>query len=235
MLLDPETLDLAQGIEAVLADVPREHADQVKPELFQSVLEVATTPCASVADAAEQLAGLRRLVGSIAERNGMLLGAAGTHPFARCDDQEIVDRPRYRELIADLGFIAERELIFGTHVHVGIDSADKAIYVADGIRRHLPLLLALLVQLALLGGAQHGHDVGADARLPRLPASGRPAPLRQLGDLLPAGRADDRVRARSTTTRTSGGTSARIRGSAPSRRGSSTRRPASRTPPRSPP
>jgi len=143
MLLDPATLDLAQGIEAVLADVPPEHADQVKPELFQSVLEVATTPCATVADAAEQLAGLRRLVGSIAKRNGMLLGAAGTHPFARCDDQSIVDRPRYRELIEDLGFIAERELIFGTHVHVGIDSADKAIYVADGIRRHLPLLLAL--------------------------------------------------------------------------------------------
>src|SRR5215210_5739672 len=68
MLLDPATLDLAQGIEAVLADVPPEHADQVKPELFQSVLEVATTPCGSVADAAEQLAALRRLVGGIAER-----------------------------------------------------------------------------------------------------------------------------------------------------------------------
>jgi glutamate---cysteine ligase / carboxylate-amine ligase len=104
---------------------------------------VATTPCSGIAEATEQLAGLRRLVGSIAERHGMLVGAAGTHPFARCDDQEIVDRARYRELIDDLGFIAERELIFGTHVHVGIDSADKAIYVADGIRRHLPLLLAL--------------------------------------------------------------------------------------------
>ncbi|KAA0269291.1 MAG: YbdK family carboxylate-amine ligase [Acidobacteria bacterium] len=143
MLLDPATLDLAHGIEAVLADVPDEHAGQVKPELFQSVLEVATTPCPDIATATEQLAGLRRLVGSIARRNGMLVGAAGTHPFARCDDQRIVDRPRYRELAADLGFIAERELIFGTHVHIGIDSADKAIYVADGIRRHLPLLLAL--------------------------------------------------------------------------------------------
>ncbi|MEZ5074236.1 MAG: YbdK family carboxylate-amine ligase [Solirubrobacterales bacterium] len=143
MLLDPETLDLSQGIEAVLADVPDEHAGQVKPELFQSVLEVATTPCPDLAAATEQLAGLRRLVGAIAAKNGMLVGAAGTHPFGRCDDQLIVERPRYRELHADLGFIAERELIFGTHVHVGIDSADKAIYVADGIRRHLPLLLAL--------------------------------------------------------------------------------------------
>ncbi len=143
MLLDPATLDLSQGIEAVLADVPEEHEGQVKPELFQSVLEVATTPCPDVATAAEQLADLRRLVGSIAKKNGMLVGAAGTHPFARCDEQAIVERPRYRELVADLGFIAERELIFGTHVHVGIDSPDKAIYVADGIRRHLPLLLAI--------------------------------------------------------------------------------------------
>ena len=143
MLLDPATLDLSQGIETILADVPDEHAAQVKPELFKSVLEVATTPCGDIADATEQLAGMRRLVSAIAERNGMLVGAAGTHPFALCDEQEIVERPRYRELVADLGFIAERELIFGTHVHVGIDSPDKAIYVADGIRRHLPLLLAL--------------------------------------------------------------------------------------------
>ncbi len=143
MLLDPETLDLSQGIEAVLADVPAEHSEQVKPELFQSVLEVATTPCSEIAEATEQLAGLRRLVGSIAARNGMLVGAAGTHPFARCDDQRIVERDRYKDLVEDLGFIAKQELIFGTHVHVGIDSPDKAIYVADGIRRHLPLLLAL--------------------------------------------------------------------------------------------
>jgi len=143
MLLEPATLDLAPGIEAVLADVPPEHAEQVKPELFQSVLEVATTPCPDVATATEQLGALRRLVGSIAREHRMLVGAAGTHPFARCDEQRIVERPRYRELVADLGFIAERELIFGTHVHIGIDSADKAIYVADGIRRHLPLLLAL--------------------------------------------------------------------------------------------
>ena len=143
MLLDPATLDLSQGIETILADVPDEHAAQVKPELFKSVLEVATTPCDDIASATEQLAGLRRLVGGIAERNGMLVGAAGTHPFALCDEQEIVERPRYRELVADLGFIAERELIFGTHVHVGIDSPEKAVYMADGIRRHLPLMLAL--------------------------------------------------------------------------------------------
>lgn len=143
MLLDPEGFDLVHGIEQILADVPPEHAEQVQPELFQSVLEVATRPCANVAEATAELAEVRSLVCRIAADHGMLVGAAGTHPFARCSAQRIVERDRYVELHEELGFIATRELIFGTHVHVGIDSPDKAIYVADGIRRHLPLMLAL--------------------------------------------------------------------------------------------
>lgn len=143
MLLDPETLDLTDGIETILAAVPPDRAEQVKPELFQSVLEVATMPCSGVAEATAQLAEMRRLVAAIAAEHGMLVGAAGTHPFALCDEQSVVERDRYTELMADLGFIASRELIFGTHVHVGIDDPDRAIYVADGIRPYLPLLLAI--------------------------------------------------------------------------------------------
>jgi carboxylate-amine ligase len=143
MLLDPETLDLVPGIEAVLAAVPEDRRGQVKPELFQSVLEIATPPCADIPEAAAQLRLMRELVCSIAAGEGMAVGAAATHPFGLCDEQLITDRERYRDLVADLGFIATRELIFGTHVHIGIDSPDKAIYVADGIRRYLPLMLAL--------------------------------------------------------------------------------------------
>lgn len=143
MLLDPESLDLVSGIERILADVPADREGQVQPELFQSVLEVATSPCANVAEAGVELGELRRLVCEIAGEHGMLIGAAGTHPFARCSDQRIVERDRYIELHEELGFIASRELIFGTHVHVGIDSPERAVYVADGIRRHLPLMLAL--------------------------------------------------------------------------------------------
>jgi carboxylate-amine ligase len=143
MLLDPETLDLAPGIEAVLADVPAEREGQIQPELFQSVLEIVTRPCDGVADAAAELRALRELVGELAGAHGMLVGAAGTHPFAQCADQPIVERDRYERLVGELGYIARQELIFGTHVHVAIDAPDKAIYVADGIRRYLPLLLAL--------------------------------------------------------------------------------------------
>jgi glutamate---cysteine ligase / carboxylate-amine ligase len=163
MLIDPETLDLAHGIEQVLPAVPELFEGQVKTELFESVLEIATHPCANLADAGTELRALRQMVCDVAAQSGMSVGAAGTHPFARCDDQRIVDRPRYRELAAELGFIASRELIFGTHVHVGIDSPDKAIYVADGIRRYLPLMLALSTNSPFWEGRQTGM---ASARTP---------------------------------------------------------------------
>ena len=73
----------------------------------------------------------------------MALGSAGTHPFALWEDQRIVSRPRYRDLIAGLQFVARQELIFGIHVHVGLDDPDKAIHVVNGMRVHLPLLLGL--------------------------------------------------------------------------------------------
>jgi carboxylate-amine ligase len=143
MLIDAESLDLSQGVEAILAAVPEDIPGYVKPELMQSVLEVATRPCDDLATAGEQLRALRLEVARLAEERGMLIGAAGTHPFALWEEQEIVDRPRYKQLVEELGYVARQELIFGTHVHVAIEGADKAIYVADGVRRYLPLLLAL--------------------------------------------------------------------------------------------
>jgi len=143
MLLDRSDLSLAQAIEGILAAVPEDLDGQVKPELMQSVLEIATKPCQNVAEAGEELRKLRRALAEIAEDQGLCVAASGTHPFARWEDQKIVERPRYRELIDELGFIARQELIFGTHVHVAIDDPDRAIYVADGIRLFLPLLLAL--------------------------------------------------------------------------------------------
>lgn len=156
MLLDAESLNLAQAIDPFLESVPEHAKAQVKPELMQAVLEIATTPCETVADAGTQLVELRRTVIEAAERQGLRIAAAATHPFALCEDQKIVDRPRYRELVEELGWIAEQEIIFGTHVHVAIEGADRAIYVADGIRRHLPLLLALSANSPFWQGRRTG-------------------------------------------------------------------------------
>jgi glutamate---cysteine ligase / carboxylate-amine ligase len=156
MICDAETLELAQAIETILGDLPEDLPGHVKPELMQSVLEVATYPCANIAEAAEQLRQLRRCVREVAARNGLTIGAAGTHPSSRYDDQLIVDQPRYKQLAAELKWIAEQELIFGTHVHVGIDDAEKAIYVADGMRGYLPLLLGMSSNSPLWQGRETG-------------------------------------------------------------------------------
>ncbi len=128
----------------------------MKPELFKAVLEIATKPHDDVRSAGRELVALREAVIEVVEAQGMAIGAAATHPFARCADQEIVDRPRYRELVDELGIIALNELIFGTHVHVGIEGADRAIYVADGIRRYLPMFLALSTNSPFWQGERTG-------------------------------------------------------------------------------
>ena len=144
MIVDTETHDLTNSIESLLDDLHASaSAGAVKPELMESVCEIATTPCHDAEEAGRQLTELRREVAAAAAERGLAIGAAGTHPFALWEDQRIVSRPRYRDLIAGLQFVARQELIFGIHVHVGVDDPDKAIHVTNGMRVHLPLLLAL--------------------------------------------------------------------------------------------
>ncbi len=140
MIVDERSYDLVNAIETLLQDAP---SGEIKPELMESVLEISTNPCRDTAEAGEQLRALRRQVRESAASRGLTIGSAGTHPFALWEDQRIVARPRYRDLISALRFVARQELIFGLHVHVGIDDPDKAIHVANGMRVHVPVLLAL--------------------------------------------------------------------------------------------
>jgi carboxylate-amine ligase len=140
MILDEATLDLSNSIETLLDATD---GGEVRPELMQSVLEVATTPARNTAEAGAQLRGLRKQIIQTAEGKNLRIGSAGTHPFALWEDQRIAARPRYRDLISALRFVARQEIIFGLHVHVGVDDPDKAIHVANGMRVHLPVMLAL--------------------------------------------------------------------------------------------
>jgi carboxylate-amine ligase len=142
MIVDAETLELSNSIETLLEGLP-ETTGEVKPELMESVCEISTTPCETVREAGDQLRSLRALVQQTAAEHGLAIGSAGTHPFAMWEDQRVVAHPRYRDLIAALQFVARQELIFGVHVHIGVDDPDKAIYVHNGLRLYVPLLLAL--------------------------------------------------------------------------------------------
>ncbi len=159
MIVDEETLDLSNSIESLLSDlseIPTE--GEVKPELMESVCEIATTPVRNTVEAGAQLRALRRTVNQVAQQHGLAIGSAGTHPFALWEDQRIVARPRYRDLISGLQFVARQEIIFGIHVHVGVDHPDKAIHVTNGMRVHLPLLLALSGNSPFWRGDNTGLD-----------------------------------------------------------------------------
>jgi carboxylate-amine ligase len=143
MIIDGESMELVSAIEEMIVSMPSETEGQVKPELMQSVLEISTNVCRSVGEAAGQLEDLRRRVRETAEAKGLTIASAATHPFARWEEQRVVERPRYLEVVDALRFVARQELLFGLHVHVGIDDPEKAIHVANGMRVHLPILLAL--------------------------------------------------------------------------------------------
>jgi carboxylate-amine ligase len=140
MICDARSYDLVNAIESLLEEAPE---GEIKPELMESVLEISTDPCNNTVEAGLQLRALRRQVRETAGRKDLCIGSAGTHPFAMWEDQRIAARPRYRDLISALRFVARQEIIFGMHVHVGLDDPDKAIHVANGMRVHVPILLAL--------------------------------------------------------------------------------------------
>jgi carboxylate-amine ligase len=143
MIVDARTMDLVSAIEQLMVAVPSETEGDVKPELLQSVLEISTDVCRNAGEAAGQLEELRRRVRETAEKQGLTVASAATHPFAKWEEQHVVDRERYQELVDALRFVVRQELLFGLHVHVGIDDPEKAIHVANGMRVHIPILLAL--------------------------------------------------------------------------------------------
>jgi glutamate---cysteine ligase / carboxylate-amine ligase len=183
MLLDPETYDLVQHIDTVLAAVSGHELEQrINPELMQSVLEVATPVCHTPADVAEQLRKLRTYVGGIARDGGMRFGSAGTHPFSLFERQRITAKDRYRAMVDRMQYIARRELIFGLHVHVAVDNEEKAIHVVNGLIAHLAELVALSASSPFWRGEPTGLASSRHMVYAALPRSGPPPRFRNYAD-----------------------------------------------------
>ena len=175
MLLDPETWDLVQHIDSVLAAVSdSELSEHITAELMQSVLEVTTPVCRTADDVLRALSELRKYVGEIARADGCRFGASGTHPFSLFERQRITARDRYRQLVDQLQYIARRELIFGMHIHVAIDDPEKAIQVMNGLLVHLPQLLALSANSPFWRGEPTGLASSRQMVFAAFPRSGPP-------------------------------------------------------------
>jgi len=183
MLLDPETFDLVQHIDTVLAAMEgHELKARVNPELMQSVLEVATPVCRTPADVDGALRQLRAYVTGIATDKNLRVGSAGTHPFSLFERQRITARDRYRALVDQMQYVARRELIFGLHVHVAIDDADKAIQVVNGMLPHLAPLLALSASSPFWRGEPTGLASSRQMVFAAFPRSGPPPRFRDYAE-----------------------------------------------------
>jgi carboxylate-amine ligase len=142
--VDPVTRDLRSHIHAEIVEKGRlilhEH---VKPEMHQSVVEIGTGVCENVKQAKAEIGMIRQQMITLARQNGLRLSAGGTHPFALWRDQEIYPDDRYRVIVEDLKMVARANLIFGLHIHIGVEDRETAIQLMNGARYFLPHLLAL--------------------------------------------------------------------------------------------
>lgn len=142
-LVDVRTLDLVPVAEEVMAGVPPEFRDSVKPEFFPSCVEINTGVCRDVAEVGLDLGPKLAAASEAAARYGARLAWGGTHPFAHWLDQPITPDPRYLDLAEILRETLCRQLTFGLHVHVGVPDGDAAVRACNGLREHVPTLLAL--------------------------------------------------------------------------------------------
>jgi carboxylate-amine ligase len=142
--VDPTTYDLRSHVHTeILTQGRRVMEERIKAEMHQSVVEVGTGVCRNIKDAAADLRSLRRQMIGLAKDNGLMLVAGATHPFADWRAQEIYPDARYLQVVEDMQLVARANLIFGLHVHIGIEDRETTIHLMNQARYFLPHLLAL--------------------------------------------------------------------------------------------
>jgi carboxylate-amine ligase len=154
-IIDPETRELRSYITEILSG---DHLvlGEVKPELHQSMVEIGTKVCSTPAEVRAELVRLRRHVMELAGKKGLVIAAAGTHPFSSWITQEITPLERYMGVRQDLADLAQQLLIFGTHVHIGIEDRDFLIDAMNVARYFVPHVLTLSTSSPFWMGRETG-------------------------------------------------------------------------------
>jgi carboxylate-amine ligase len=179
-ILEPQTLELEHRFEEVMAACQRDEvlAESAAGELIASEIEIRSGRAATFEEAVarqrERRARLFEVVGGM----GLTLGAMGTHPWASYLDQRIIDTPHYNRLRHELGWVAQRNNTWSTHLHMGVRGADRAIAVCDRLRELLPLLLAVSANSPFLDRRDTGlHSVRTEIFTRTFPRCGVPSPF----------------------------------------------------------
>ena len=171
-IIDPETMNLAPGAPAII-----EHSadpKHVKAELIESTIEVCTDVCADIAEVRSDLTTRVGRLLEVADDLGYEIACAGTHPFSRWGQQTITPQPRYHRLVEKCQWPARRLMIFGLHVHVGIESGEKAIALFNSLTTYLPHLLSLSASSPFFARADTGLASCRTKIFESLPTAGLP-------------------------------------------------------------
>ena len=142
-IVDPETRQLRSHVAEIIDEGKMILGEQVKPEMMQAQIEVGTGICKDIQEARADITRLRSIVSHLAHKQGLRIVAASTHPISQWSEQKIYDDPHYAVLIEELQMVARSLLIFGLHVHVGIEDRERQIHIMNAARYFLPHVLAL--------------------------------------------------------------------------------------------
>ena len=155
-IVDPDTRELRSHIAEMIEEGRMILGEQVKPEMHQSMIEVGTGICANIQEARAEVIKLRRAVSTMAAGRGLRIAAASTHPFSSWKDQKITEHERYEALVDEMQVLATSLLIFGMHVHIGIDDREAQIHLMNAARYFLPHVLALSTSSPFWMGTRTG-------------------------------------------------------------------------------
>src|SRR6187455_1172111 len=174
MVVDPETRELKSHEQKIVHEGQKVIKDKVKAEMHQAVVEVGTDICADADEAWQDVAALRKTISEIAGGLGFAMGAAGTHPFSHWESQLITDHIRYNELVNELQEAARSNLIFGLHVHVGMENREMANHIANSTRYFLPHIYALSTNSPFWEGRLTGYKSFRTKVFDKFPRTGIP-------------------------------------------------------------
>ena len=180
--IDPVTRDLRSQIDAEIIERGKTRLKEaVKSEMHQSVVEVGTGVCKDIKQAKAEIANLRREIIRLANDSGLRVAAAGSHPFADWRKQPITPDHRYDVIVEDLRQVARENLIFGLHVHIGVEDRDEAIHIMNTVRYFLPHILALSTNSPFWLGHGHRAQIVSMQGIRQVPADEHSRLLRELG------------------------------------------------------
>lgn len=174
MVLDPLTRELKSHEQKIVIEGQKILKDKVKAEMHQAVVEVGTDICRNIEEAFNDVAALRGTIANIAGDLGLWVGAAGTHPFSHWENQLITDHVRYNQIVNELQEAARSNLIFGLHVHVGMEDRKMAIHIANTARYFLPHVYALSTNSPFWEGRKTGYKSFRTKVFDKFPRTGIP-------------------------------------------------------------